>query len=92
MPQRAVSVGTTRTRLASANSARDILIIENTDDTIDVYVGDVNVTASGDQQGLTLLPKQKLTISRELHGKLVEQAWYGITASGTAIVIVYELL
>ena len=88
MPQRAVTVGTTPTRLCSANPYRKGLMIYNTDTDVTVYLGDKNVRTSGDRMGIALLPSQ--LISMNLQDEERTKEWYGIVSSGTVVVVVYE--
>jgi len=85
---RNVTVGTTPTRLCLKNAYRKGLQIQNKDSSVTVYLGGNSVSASGDLQGLAVLPTELWSWNIQDEGRKYE--WYGIVASGTATVCVQE--
>lgn len=69
-----VTVTDLPTLLATANPSRGAILLQNVG-SVDVYLGDVNVTTG---TGLQLAAGQTYSDDR------TTQAWYGVVASGTS--------
>lgn len=91
-----ISVTTAVTPLAAARSSgasrRTALVVQNVG-TVDVFIGGAGVASSGSSQGLLLIGNpDNTTQPKSMSITSTFAAIYGITASGTASVVVYEEL
>ena len=80
-----ITVKTTPTWLCKKNPYRKALTIVNLSDDYTLYVGDANVSTSGEHMGIPIYPKFFFTLSEE--EKECQEEWYGIAEAEIEVIV-----